>query len=209
MAKPTLACIGRKFHRYLKSILPTWEEGDIFTAEEIAETLDYGEILGKFLNKLQFNEEVYLHMARFCGSGDNSWFYVGSLEERKSPVEVANVSCDEMTAWQLYLMDSAVHVLPFFWHGGYSQRKYIFSAKEILGLKSYLGPSAATMAKDTELYPSVITTDFNAFVRCCYWTDWGGLIRETKLIEFAGGKVLRIETINEENIYEYDCGILY
>ncbi len=210
MATDKLQRIGRRFHNYLKSIVPNGEEGDIFTPLQIAETLDYRDLLSKYLNKIKFTEEVYLHIATVGnGLGDNSWFYIGNIEEEQSPTNAAVATCCEMTAWQLYLLESATHILPSFWHGGYSNRKYIFYPKDILYYKSLIGPKAAEFAKNDELLPSVIVSNSYAFVRCTYWNDWAGLVRETKRIEFSDSKVVSTKTIKKENIYKYDCGILF
>ena len=48
-----------------------------------------------------------------------------------------------------------------------------------------------------------------AYVNGFYWSEYGGLFKETLKLVFDGNKIVEYETIAEENIYKYDCGIMF
>lgn len=119
-----------------------------------------------------------------------------------------------MSAWQIYLLTTASTVLPAFWHGNYRNRQYVFSKSDISNLLGYYRENifskvdVSNIADD--ILPRVELIGNMAKVRCCYWNDWEGLVRETVSINFNDRKNIRInEEIESEVLYEYNCGIKY
>lgn len=200
--------IGRAFHRYLKSL-----------HEETMPPDGYNHDVLSILDELTFNGILKIHFAQHVGRGDNSWFYIDighstkALENRLLIEKVA-AECSEMSAWQIYLLTTASTVLPAFWHGDYENRQYVFSKSDISNLPGFYRENifskvdVSNIADD--ILPEVELVGNMAKVRCCYWNDWKGLVRETVSINFNDRTNIRInEEIESEILYKYDCGIRF
>ncbi len=115
--------------------------------------------------------------------------------------------------WQLFLLNSASYVLPKFWHACYDCRDYIFSYEDLKSIEGWsrkpIGLNPAVLFATYDILPSVELTEYGAIVNYCYWTNWGGLIRETVRFEASCGKVSRQEVARKRTLFYYDCGILF
>ena len=61
-----------------------------------------------------------------------------------------------------------------------------------------------------DILPGVELIGNMAKVRCCYWNDWKGLVRETVSINFNDRKRIRInKEIESEVLYKYNRGIRF
>lgn len=47
------------------------------------------------------------------------------------------------------------------------------------------------------------------YITCCYWSDWGGLIKELIEIKIENNKVTSIFNVDKTLLFEYDCGIMF
>lgn len=171
----------------------------------------------KCLNKLSLplGATLCVDMAKIIGSGDNSNLYVknntgGSNYKYFEELTVED-SCDG--AWQAYLLYSLWHILPTFWHGGYYSRTYIFSKedlKDIHTIEEYDQYVVKNLVA-YDLIPEVVKSNINGkyYVTCCYWTDWGGLIRELVEITIENNKVIDVFEVQQKTEFEYSCGVLF
>lgn len=121
-----------------------------------------------------------------------------------------NVERTALGIWQAYLLSIAPTVMPTFWHGGYIRRTYIFSHKDLEGIDELRFNDKAPLfgIKDV-VSPKVKIRGEEGTIECCFWSEWGGLYRETLKIIYANNTVLSIKRIKEEVLYEYDCGICF
>ena len=200
--------IGCAFHRYLKSL-----------HEETMPPDGYNHDVLSILDELTFNGILKIYFAQHVSIGDNSWFYIDTGHSKRTLkkrllIEKVGATCSKMSAWQIYLLTTASTVLPAFWHGNYRNRQYVFSKSDISNLLGYYRENifskvdVSNIADD--ILPRVELIGNMAKVRCCYWNDWEGLVRETVSINFNDRKNIRInEEIESEVLYEYNCGIKY
>ena len=145
-----------------------------------------------------------------------------------------DVEPTEKEIWSAFLLSITWHFLPLFWHAGYAQIKIITNANrlpKIAGInrkdievnkvevqdrnRRYGFGSINDVKKlvelrgDKSLLPSVTIVDCNhASLKYSYWSEWGGLCRETVPIELHKGKINFLE-VSTENLVSYDCGIKY
>lgn len=112
-------------------------------------------------------------------------------------------------AWDVFLFSKARHLLPTFWHGGYNEETLLFDVEDFNLIMSQRGRCQDVIFRSDDLKPKVYFEGEKVIVECCIWTEWGGLFRETYSIEFSENKVCRFEMIKNENIYQYDCGIMF
>ena len=200
--------IGRVFHRYLKSL-----------HEETMPPDGYNHDVLSILDELTFNGILKIYFAQHVSIGDNSWFYIDTGHstkalEKRLLIEKVGATCSEMSAWQIYLLTTASTVLPAFWHGNYENRQYVFSKSDISNLSGFCRGNIFSKVDISniadDILPGVELIGNMAKVRCCYWNDWEGLVRETVSINFNDRKNIRInEEIESEVLYEYNCGIKY
>lgn len=112
-------------------------------------------------------------------------------------------------AWDAYLLSKARHLLPTWWHGGYERETLIFSREDLGAIRSQKGRSLDIITGGDNLRPRVTLNGDTAVVESCYWSEWGGLYRETVTITFDGNRIAGFERTEARNIYRYDCGILF
>ena len=48
-----------------------------------------------------------------------------------------------------------------------------------------------------------------AAISACYWSEWGGLERETYNLKIIDGKVTSYELVDTTTLLEYNCGIMF
>lgn len=127
--------------------------------------------------------------------------------------------------WQYYLLVNAYQVLPTWWHGGYCECKYIFTADDLDSITVW------DYEKDTSLYIFAITplrdstkrpdfrpsiqhpNDSTYVIRCCLWNNWIGLYQQRTHIYVDKNhriKAFKDQPLHQEEIFfPYDCGICY
>ena len=159
---------------------------------------------------------LHLHMAECVGPGDESYFC--TLDENNeeelnvSPYLVISRDTDEMFCaqiWQAYLLYHANAILPYFWHGGYSRRTFIFSEDDINSISALKNRDWTIIAPLEELLPSVfILSDNTCRVVCHFWNEWQGMVRETYTYTLKGTHIKDVEK-KQEVLYPYECGILF
>ena len=203
--------VGAEFHKFLK--------------DKQSDSQALNNKFSSLLNKLELYGDIHIRYAKQEGMGDSSWFYFkedvdgtdkDSLTGRKCSFERIKVQPSAMSAWQIYLLKTSNTVLPLFWHGLYNRRKYIFSndqfknVKGVRGDKLFNNVDVSGIIEQFNLLPEVEINNGVATVRCCYWNDWKGLVRETVTIYFIeDGKFNIDEDVKTEILYAYDCGIRY
>lgn len=200
--------IGRAFHSYLKSL-----------HEETMPPDGYNHDVLSILDELTFNGILKIHFAQHVGRGDNSWFYIDTGHstkalEKRLLIEKVDAAYSEMSAWQIYLLTTASTVLPAFWHGDYENRQYVFSKSDISNLSGFYRENIFSKVDISniadDILPGIELIGNIAKVRCCYWNDWKGLVRETVSINFNDKKNIRInKEIESEVLYKYNCGIRF
>ena len=195
-------------------------------------TLDGEDIiyLGKVmmtLDRIHFPEgkslRYYMVRGYRCkGCGDNSFLYVS---DRDAPVDDDNFSfIDEtwknievepsaMGMWQAYLLMTSIHVMPFYWHGGYNKRRFILSPADLKKIPAYKEMDFSGI-DDSKLQPEVKFTqwlddEYMGMVSCTYWTEWGGLIRETVYINMEDGRITKYGPEFSEVLFGYESDECY
>lgn len=179
---------------------------------------NFGTYLQSQLTDLELEQDSYLtlNLPEEKGIGDNSQIIVAnrSGEERLDVVKHLRVKQTPMAAWQLYLLSRIETVLPYFWHGGYERRVFVFKASDIDDIAQLKYYDLSKLLHQNVLVPSVEIQEKKAngckfVVRCCYWNDWEGLVRETVGITVEGDRVKDIRVLSQKVEFKYDCGILF
>ena len=88
----------------------------------------------------------------------------------------------------------------------YNNDGEVVSRGSIPASSSSVHPVKAETSSIKTAEPSVEMKEKTAYIHCCYWNDWKGLIRETVQIDFENNKVTKIETIKTVTLMEYHCG---
>lgn len=189
------------------------------------------------LNKIQMDNDCHL-MIRYAhrgGHGDKSWLYCykgdkdtyeEEYEKRMKDSldffvcynydEIFNVfnhvkvESSEMGAWQAYLLSVATHFLPTCGHGAYSKWTFMPSYEQLkakIDRITFRKPQNVPVFED--LSPSVKIEGNKATISCCYWNNWGGLVRRTEQILFINNRAYFIEDGSREVLVKYDCGVRY
>ena len=156
-----------------------------------------------------------LRTAEQEGMGDESNFYVYGKDnvEDKDLLKYIHAEETAMGAWQVYLLMTSPTLLPTFWHGGYIRRKFILEERDLYDIESLSTYDLSALMTQDMLYPSVEIKRnadiMTADVFCCYWSEWGGLIRDHIEMQIQNGKVTSYEDKGAFVVYKYDCGILF
>ena len=119
-----------------------------------------------------------------------------------------------MGAWQACLLHKLWHVLPLFWHANYDARNYIFSKDDVNSISIFTEDkrernAIIALISDFNFIPEVRRSNGKYYVSCCFWSNFGGLIREFFELTFDGNKIVDIFQLDSKTEYNYDCGILF
>lgn len=205
---------GRKLHRL---IVPKTNMLDyMFEPNKVLEVLD----------KIRIPEDKALrcHLVdRFHHCiGDNSFLYVNDIdalqdENRHSYLEQTweniIVEPSDMGMWQTYLLMSTIHVMPYYWHGGYYKRVFIFSPSDLKRISELKGKDLSHI-KEEDLQPDVkfnvwLDNEYMGMVSCTYWSEWEGLVRETVIITMYGDKITDYGPGLNDVLYSYNSEKCY
>ena len=123
------------------------------------------------------------------------------------------VEKSKMGAWQAYLVKRMWHYLPLYWHANYVRQEYVYaqsSKVEFEGVLDDEEESFNSAIRANDVTPSIVQEGDKFFISACYWTIHGGLFREKYVVSFEGDNVVikKIE-YSIENLFDYDCGIVY
>ena len=192
--------------------IPTVEEKILYVLDKIQLLEDYG-------LQLEYEER---------GIGGRTYIYVkepnGNLS--KNFLDFVIVDDSPLGALQVYFLSKLWHYLPMYWHGYYDRRFSVFSKDDLLKIKvrsrktrgeRSLKPSdiyeeendlpKEALARDVT--PKVTRYEDKYYVSCCYWSEFGGLIRELVEIKIENNKVTEFLDANRKVLYRYHCGIMY
>lgn len=161
------------------------------------------------------NFKLDVEECKNIGMGDNSNVVIrheGGIDGNIWPY--LSVQQNNMGAWQAYLLHSLWHVLPLFWHGGYDRRHYIFSSEDLYKIQFEQEVHSRELKaifaiENFDVVPNIAVNENKFYVSCCFWSDWGGLIRETIEITFENNRVTNILHLKYDTIFGYECGIMY
>ena len=189
--------------------------------DNLIEDKDYRDDFNIYLHLLHFENAINVHIAfeKLDDCGDESWFFDvsdinGDFRQDNYLETHVNASKSPLAAWQIYLLMASSHVLPYYWHGEYNQRQYIFSISDLARIRDFHGNflfenddlSIITDAYN-DILPSVKEKGDNMLVSCCYWNLWRGLIRETVNIQFSENQRIKVLERSSQTYYQYDCQI--
>ena len=219
-----LANQGRQFQNLLKT--------GVFNCDNI----EYTNILQEFLPEIQTERNwlLYMHIPSeewFGGLGDQSRFFIADSKASSTNFdfneqrimfegfmnfdiyEHIEIIKSEESIWQLYLLMNANSVLSFFWHGGYSQRTYIWSNSDFDNIEVLKNHDISSIVEKDFIKPTIEIKNtiegFIAHVHCCYWNNWEGLVRDHVTMKVAKGRVTEYKNGENFIIYPYHCGIFY
>ena len=119
-----------------------------------------------------------------------------------------------MGAWQAFLVHQMWHYLPLWWHANYDRRHYHYSQEDA---PVFDGPLPYFQMKEIiypdfsrfDLSPEVYHEGGEYYISSCFWTDFGGLIREYAKMSFKEGMLDGFFVFDEQTLIEYDCGICF
>ena len=201
---------GKQFHKWLQANLQT------FTEEADGKT-----VLG-ILDKLHLvsGAEMGFHFAteEFGCQRDYAYFYVSSASGEKKGLpyrfeQQIMVEPSVEGVWQLFLLMSSYHVMPFWGDGIYKYQNYIFQMSDLQAI----GPTKKLDYSDQEreqlLLPSVTIRELKedvpqlgtnakwlAFIECSKWNISRGLVREKEIVVLDGEHKLLFYGGNNKDI---------
>ena len=85
-------------------------------------------------------------------------------------------------------------------------RKYIFFREDLIKIDEMDGIDLSKFTYD--LMPEVSIEGNVATVKCTWWNDWRGLVRETFTFTWDGDKATDIKS-EEKVLVAYDCKICF
>lgn len=119
-----------------------------------------------------------------------------------------------MGVWQAFLLHQMWHYLPLWWHANYERRHYLYSHEDApifdrplpyFKKKVMISPDFSRF----NLVPEVYHESAEYYISGCFWTDFGGLIREYAKLTFKDEMLDGFFVFDEKTLVEYDCGICF
>ena len=201
------------------------EDGSCFAniARALRKEVDdekYGSLL-KVLDKtlLPENHKFGIRVCKMgadAGLGDESKPYVQTPFGKRSEsiFEFLQFEDSPMGAWQAFLLHQMWHYLPLWWHANYSRRDYIYSQEDVSCVrahresfdKSEILPQSFSRF---DLIPEIRSLNGKYYISCCFWTEFGGLIREYAEVTLKDGKLDEFFIFDMKTLLMYESGIRY
>ena len=191
---------GKQFHKWLQANLQT------FTEEVDGKT-----VLG-ILDKLHLvsGAEMGFHFAteEFGCQRDYAYFYVSSAsgEKKGLPYRFEQQIMVEPSiegVWQLFLLMSSYHVMPFWGDGIYNYQNYIFQMSDLQAIGPTKNLDYSDLKREHLLLPSVTIKELKgdvpqsgtdakwlAVIECSKWNIMKGLVREKDIVILDGAHKL-------------------
>ena len=192
--------------------------------QKMVEKKEY-DSLPKILNKIKVPKGCTLGLQclnydECCGMGDESHLKI-TLPDGKVLLDTDNgfwkfISCEASSAgaWQMYLLYNLWHYLPLFWHANYERRWYIYTDEQLkkcvkLNDEDHGEPLEGFDPDKYDISPLIWEEDGTYHVSACYWTNFGGLIREEFKIAVGEKAHVYSRPVSHRTLYRYECGICY
>lgn len=180
---------------------------------------DYDSFL-QYLVHLSLPDGASLHVEE-CnkeGNGDISKLYVETAEGDYNLNIWDYIKAENSIdgAWEAYFLYKVWHILPLWWHANYSRRNYMYSEEDTasiqlipLSQREQEQPIIQKKVKSLISKPEVVEANGKYYVSCCYWTNFGGLIKETVEVFISPEGKVSLKDIEKQTLYYYTCGIMY
>lgn len=187
---------GKQFYKWLQANLETFDEADGKTT-----------VLG-ILDKLHLasGAEMGFHFAteQSGSQGDYSYFYVSSASGEKKGLPYSfeqqiMVEPSVEGVWQLFLLMSSYHVMPFWGDGIYNYQNYIFQMSDLQAIGPTKNLDYSDLKREHLLLPSVTIKELKgdvphsvtdakwlAVIECGKWNILKGLVREKDIVILDG-----------------------
>ena len=190
------------------------------TAQTLVEKIkekDYSGFM-EYLHHLSLPAGVSLKIeeCRQNGEADVSKLFVETADGKNDYNIWQYIKVDDSIdgAWDAYFLYKVWHILPLWWHAHYSRRIFLYSDGDVnditrLNVEENEANSIRTTLKSLVTDPDVVKINGNYYISCCFWSDFGGLIKEIVELKLSAlGKASFLD-ISNKTLYEYDCGIRY
>lgn len=200
-----------------------WEARAIEVAkqlQQLVQTKDY-KSLSEVLDKIVVRENGVLGVEEcsHIGMGDESKITItfpdGRVVRNTEDDFWEYISTEDsvLGIWQVYLLKNLWHYLPLFWHANYAKHDYIYTRDQlaIIKTKPAFGDRAIENLDSSQydVAPRMKFKEDRYIVSACYWSDFGGLIREELPIGLnETGQVVFYEKTGK-TLFQYECGILF
>lgn len=214
-------------------------EGNVFQRISkfgiIKSNLDYSLFIHALFPEIQIVKDWYISVRLYSDGnnamGDESCFYVANSKNSATYFDMESDSVkfegerdfdvwkhvimpkSERAIWELYLLMNANTVLPYWWHGGYKQRIFIFDNSDFAKIPVLRDRDISAVVENGYTHPAVEFEEREggvyAHVFCCYWNEWKGLVREHVIMKVQGDRVVEYKKGTDFVLFSYNCGILY
>ena len=183
------------------------------------EIKDYDSFL-QYLVHLSLPDGASLHVEK-CNEedvGDKSKLYVKTVEGEYHQNIWDFIKAENSIdgAWDAYFLYKVWHILPLWWHANYYRRIYMYSEEdadsiELLSFsqREKVQPMIQKEVKSLISKPEVVEANGKYYVSCCFWTNFGGLIKETVEVFISPEGKVAFKDIEYQTLYPYECGIMY
>lgn len=129
----------------------------------------------------------------------------------------------EEAIWQAFLLSQTYHLTGMRWHGGYEERVFIVSDKDIAGLKPFRHLSRLRVVPfahlreqmlkiwKPELCASISLFNKYATISHCWFDYWKGLSQVKWKVKYDAKRkcVMEIEKESEQVLVKYHCGVWF
>lgn len=141
--------------------------------------------------------------------GDQSKLIILLDEEEHDAFDYLRFEGSCLGAWQAYLLHQLWHSLPLYWHANYAKRDYLYSWKDLPFIYHMRKDEVFPDFSNYDLTPRVYRSGDYYYISVCFWSEFGGLIREYVELRLNDGKLSEFVNFRNDTLYKYDCGILF
>lgn len=167
--------------------------------------------LSDVLNKIVApgGRKLKVHECGQNGMGEESRVVLSGHSPEEDVFKSISFENSCMGAWQAYLLHQLWHSLPLWWHANYSIRDYLFSEEDVQYVRHISHDEVFPALDPFFSAPEIYCSDGRYYVACCYWTDFGGMLKEYVELSFVDGKLADFVCFRTDTLFEYKCGIMF
>lgn len=153
--------------------------------------------------------KLKVHECRQNGMGEESRVVLSGHSPEEDVFKSISFENSCMGAWQAYLLHQLWHSLPLWWHANYSIRDYLFSKEDVQYVRHIRRDEVFPALTPFVSTPEVYYAGGRYYVACCYWTDFGGVLKEYVELSLVDEKLVDFVCFRTDTLFEYKCGIMF
>ena len=158
-----------------------------------------------YLNRIQLKQNLTISLKIMKGGSRNFKKIVVSNQVKETELDIQkhlNVEDSIEGVWQAFLMKSFLDKIKNI------KLYFIFSCDDIYSIKTFRNEDLSSELQKYDITPYIGKYKDGYFLSYCYFSQWGGLIRQNIKISVYNNQITTYRVFQGISLYKYDCGFM-